>query len=287
MEREKSMEQKPPSKKPAPQKPVGPHLPPKTVNQRPPSQLISNYRKRQQAGPFIIWGGVVLLIVVGLIMIVVWLTSGGGPKFTFTLFATDTPTPTITPSPTNTFTPTNTPTETPTPTVTFTPTPSAPFKYVVEEGDYLSTIVEKFNLGENGIQLILLLNPYNPENGTGIDPTTLIISVGQELLLPYPGMPLPSATPIPSDLPRGTKINYTIQPGETLASIAAKFNSTIDDILAENNIEDANAIQAYEIIVVRVNLVTPTITPNPTITPGATVTPGAPATEMPTLTPTP
>ncbi len=256
--------------------------------QKPPSSLISSYKKRQQLGPFVIWGLVAVLVIGGLIVLGIWLFGKDGPVST--MLATETPTPTVTPSPTSTSTPTPTATETATPTITPTPTPSAPFDYTVQDGDYLSLIVEKFALGPDGLNLILLLNPPQPTNPErpGIDPVTLNISIGQVILIPNPGMEMPTATPIPSDLARGTKVEYTIQPGDTLALIAAKFNSTVEDILTENKITDANAIQAYQIIIVRVNLVTPTITPNPTITPGATLTPGAPgAAETATLTPTP
>ncbi len=165
--------------------------------------------------------------------------------------------------------------------MTFTPTPSAPFEYTVQDKDYLFAIVEKFNLGENGVTLLLLLNPYNADTGKGIDPVTMGVKVGQVILVPNPGYPLPSVTPLPDNLARGTKVSYTIQPGDTLAAIASLFNSTVEDIMKENGITDQNAIQAYQIITVRVNLVTPTATSQPTITPGASPTPPSPFTPTP------
>ncbi|RME89783.1 MAG: LysM peptidoglycan-binding domain-containing protein [Anaerolineae bacterium] len=177
-------------------------------------------------------------------------------------------TPTLTPSPTLT------PTVTLTPTETFTPTPSAPFTYVVEEGDSLALIAEKFNLGENGILLLLMLNPAVDERGG-------IVYVGEEILVPNPGMELPTATPIPPDLPRGTTVEYKVLPGDTLAGIANKFNSTVDAIVEENNLDNPNDIFVGEVLVIPVNLVTPippTITPTPTFTPvpsGPTATPQA------------
>jgi LysM repeat protein len=143
----------------------------------------------------------------------------------------------------------------------------------VQEGDFLATIVENQNLGQDGVALILLLNPYNEESGTGIDPTTQIIYPGQEILLPYPGMPLPTATPIPADLQRGTKLTYTVQAGDTLAGIAGLFNSTVDDIIAENDLEDPNAIFVGQQLIIPTNLVTATATFPPTSTAG----PGTPS----------
>jgi LysM repeat protein len=260
--------------------------------QKPPSNLISSYKKRQQIGPFVIWGAAALLVLFGIVLLALWLTGPDSPATT--LFASETPTPTLTFTPTNTSTPTLTPTETPTATVTLTPTASQPFEYVVQQGDYLFSIVEKFQLGEDGLMLILLLNPRVPEDQItdatrpGIDPKTMNIFPGQKLTIPNPGMPLPSATPIPlAELSRGAKIEYVVQPGETLEFIASKFLSTVEDILKENNITDRNAIQAYQILVIRVNLVTPTNTSAPTITPGSVTPTPIPFLSTPTVSPTP
>ena len=91
-------------------------------------------------------------------------------------------------------------------------------------------------------------------------------------------MPLPSATPIPADLPRGTKVDYYVQAGDTIALIAAKFNSTSDEIVKINNLQDVNTIYVGQKLVIPVNMVTATATRPPTSTP---VTPG---TQLPTVT---
>jgi LysM repeat protein len=246
-----------------------------------PSKVIQSYKRRQQTGPFILWGAVALLIFVGLVFLIVWLLKPNSPMMA--LFASQTPTFTVTPSATSTSTPTPTSTETLTPTITLSPTASKPFDYTVQEGDYLSSIVEKFNLGDDGIQLLLYLNPYDPTaTNPGIDPATLSIFVGQVIHIPNPGMPLPSATPLPTGMPAGTVVLYTIQPGDTLEYIASLFNSTAEDIQKINNIAESNSIQAGQQIKVRVNLVTPTPKPAPTITPGVSPTPPSPFTETPT-----
>jgi LysM repeat protein len=240
-------------------------------NKKSTSSVIEKYRKRRQQNQvFIVWGGAVLLILIGIILLVVWLTGPSKPLTT--LFATETPTPTLTFTPTVTFTPTETPTATATLTETPTPTRSAPYTYTVQEGDFLATIVENQNLGNDGVALILLLNPYNEEAGTGIDPTTQIIYPGQEILLPHPGMPLPTATPIPADLQRGTKLTYAVQAGDTLAGIAALFNSTVDDIITENKLDDPNAIFVGQQLIIPTNLVTATATFPPTSTAAASAT---------------
>jgi len=263
---------------PKPNKNDSPETPHSAGHQAPPPMQFISPRKRQNIAPFVIGGLAILLAVAGIVLLALWLSGGHAPKFT--LFATATPTPTLTFTPTNTSTPTSTPTETTTPTITFTPTPSAPFEYVVQDGDYLFSIVEKFNLGDNGLALILLLNPPVPADKItdplkpGIDPVTLGISAGQKLIIPNPDMPMPTSTPVPlGELARGFKISYTIQPGDNLQSIAAKFLSTVEAIMKENNITEQNNIQAYQIILVPVNLVTPTNTQAPTVTLGATITP--------------
>ena len=261
------------------------------MNNRPPISsspnpgTVSLLRKRKRNNPNIILIAAGLLVLGGIILLVVWLTGPSKPLDA--IFATETPTPTMTFTPTSTLTPTATSTETATPTITPTATFSTIFNYTVEAGDSLFSIVEKFNLGENGVRLILMLNPYGgiADSGfpIGIDQTTLNILPGQSIILPYPGMPLPTDTPIPSNLSPGTKIAYTIQTGDSLGGIAAIFNSTIDEIIKANNITDPNAIKVGDILQIPVNVVTPTATRPPTSTP---ITPG-PGTLLPTLTFTP
>ena len=222
--------------------------------------------------------GAIVLVLGGLALLTVWLSGPDRPLNA--LFATDTPTPTATFTPSTTPTPSNTPTVTPTATQTATPTASAPFTYTVQEADSLDVIARKFGLGETGIKLILLLNPFSENTGTGIDPTTQIVYPGQQITVPNPGMPLPSATPVPPDLARGTRIDYTVESGDTLALIASKFNSTEAAILAiaENGLDDPNSIDVGQLLIIPVNLVTPTATRPPTSTPA---TPLASATSTP------
>ena len=236
----------------------------KKMNPGSASNTIDAYRKRQQRGPVIIWGLAVLLVVVGIIILVVWFTGDNKPKIS--LFATETPTPTLTFTPTQTASPTATATMTFTPTITLTPTASAPFSYLVQENESFATISEKFELGDDGILLLLALNPDAATRG--------FVYVGEEILIPNPGMKLPTATPVPVDLPRGTELEYSILPGDTIAAIAAKFRSTEDAIIETNDIEDVNAIQVGQILIIPVNLVTPEPTRLPPTSPAdATATP--------------
>ncbi|RJP49027.1 MAG: LysM peptidoglycan-binding domain-containing protein [Anaerolineaceae bacterium] len=230
-------------------------------------------RRRQPIGPRVFTIGAILFVVVGLVFLGTTLIGPGKPISN--MFATDTPTPTLTFTPTNTSTPTSTATETLTPTITNTPTPSAPFLYTILEGENLVFIAEKFQLAEDGIPLILDLNPAIAENQG-------IIFPGQQIWIPNPDMRRPTSTPIPAELGRGTRLEYTVLPGDTLAGIAAKFNSTVEAIMELNEIEDANALQAYQVLIIPVNMVTATATRPPTSTP---ITPTFPFTPTSTSTP--
>ena len=239
--------------------------------------VIESYHRRQQKSqklPTIIMIIAAVLLVVGAAALIFWLLGPDelpfAPKPTFT--PTQTATQTLTPSATATTAPTDTPTSPPTdtPTPSQTTTPSGPFEYTVEEGDTLSSIAEKFT---TDVLTILALNP-------NIDSQTLVIRVGDKILIPAPDTQLPTATPLPEGLAPGTLINYTIVAGDTLEALALRFNSTVDAIVKQNNLENANDIQVALIIVIPVNLVTPiptategTVFPTAALPPTVTATP--------------
>ena len=242
-----------------------------------PQSVIEAHRKRQKMGqktPMFVFIGAAVLLIIGAVLIVNYLFAENplfGPPPTETPTATATQTATNTPLP-----PTSTPTETLTPTVTETATPlptdtpSGPFEYTVQEGDTLTTIAEQFN---TDIMTLLALNP-------SIDPVTLVVYVGQKILIPAPDTLLPTATQVATTVPPGTLINYTVQPNDTLEAVATLFRSTVERIVAENELENANDIYVGQILKIPVNIATPV----PTATIG-TVYPTAVL--PPTSTPTP
>jgi LysM repeat protein len=231
------------------------------------NDTIESYRKRRnQLTPLILGGLAIILVVVGVVIVVTSLRGGGLAR----LIDTKTPTPTITASPTDTPMPTDTPTVTFTPTITLTPTPSSVYDYVVQEGDNLYRIIEAHGLTVDDLILIYLLNPE-------IDPATGAITVGQTIKLPPPNYPMPTATPLPTGLPAGSRITYLVMPGDSLGSIANKFLSTEDAIVLDNKtlLVDGKdtVIQPGWVLVIRINLVTAVPTKAATATPSPTSTP--------------
>lgn len=220
--------------------------------------ILAYRRRRERLVPLILGGLAVVLLVVGIFMLVLWLTGDNPPELPgFLSSKTPTASPTSTPLPA---------TETPTITLTLPPsdtfTPTGPLSYTVELGDSLWTIAEQFGLED--IQLLMAVNDIT-------DPDA--IYVGQVLIIPGAEDVLPTNTPLPENLLPGQKIEYRVQPGDTLESIASQFNSTAEAIAEANEIDDPNDIGVGQVIIVPVNIATPT----PTLSPGP---------ETPTNTPT-
>lgn len=243
-----------------------------------PQRVIDSYKRRQQTMPFVVGGLAVLLVVIGIIILVVWFTGDSRPSIA--LFASPTPTQTSTFTPTATVpspTASATATVSLTPTLTITPTPSGPFEYEVKEGDTCWDIAITFNVD---MAVLQALNNFAAD--------ACPITPGQKILIPAPDQSLPTATALPLDIPAGTKIEYTVQLGDSLGFIATKFNTTTEAIIAikENNLGESTALQAGQKLIIPVNLVTPvpTRTPTPEGTPAPPVI-TAPPTAAPSATP--
>lgn len=245
-----------------------------------PQKVIGSFRRRQQLMPFIIGGLAVLLVAIGVIILVVWFTGPNHPAISFLTSATPTPTNTATSTPvTPTVTPTPTETETITSTITNTTTPTGPYEYTVKELDNCWSIAQTFKVD---LDVLLALNNFAP----GQCP----IVPSQKILIPAPGQALPTETPIPSDIAKGTKINYYVKPGDTMFKIAAQFNSTIEQILLATNdynkknnlpaITDQAKINVGQMLIIPLNIATATPTRAATSTSAASKT--SPATVTPT-----
>jgi len=229
-----------------------------------PQSVIDSYRRRQQMAPYFLGGLALLLVVVGIIILVVWFAGSGRATVSpLALFASATPTATntVTPTPvTPTATFTSTPTVTITPTITQTSTPSGPVEYTVQEDDTCWGIAEtnKVDLG-----VLLALNNFGSD---------CPIKPNDKILIPQPGAELPTETPMPTGGAAGQKVEYTVKLGDTLALIAARHNTTVEAIMTENKLEDANKINFGD----KLTITTNTVTATPTKAATSTLTPGGP-----------
>ncbi len=247
--------------------------------QKKSQSLLSSYRKksRKNSSKALLLVLVAILIIAGLVMVALWATGklgGGGLQ----VFATDTPTPTMTLTPTPvtpTITSTSTPTITETPTPSLTPTLDGPFDYVVQETDYYcAQIAEKF-----GADLEVFLS-INPDYVTG---GNCYIKAGDIVKVPAPWQRMPTSTPVPTDVKPGTLVDYYVEAGANLDSVALFFRSTPERIIAETNkyrsangitplLSDTTPLFIGELLKVPVNIATPipsatatrTMTPSPT-----------------------
>jgi LysM repeat protein len=213
------------------------------------AEVIQSYRRRRERMvPLLLIGLAVVLVVVGIFLIVIFLT-GDGPSV-ISLGPTETPTesPTDTPRP-----PTATATITNTPPPSNTPTPEWPKSHIVELGDTLSSIAEDMGVS---IEIIIAYNDIPDPNN---------VPIGTELTIPAPESELPTSTPLPEDLATGDKIEYVVKLGDNLETIAVEFNTTADAIAEENEIEDQNNLWAGTVLIITVG---PTPTPSPSPGPG-------------------
>lgn len=69
---------------------------------------------------------------------------------------------------------------------------------------------------------------------------------------PSPTAPTPTATPepTPTEAPSASPRTYKVRSGDTIASIAAKFNTTVKAIVTANNIKDPRTIHAGQVLVI-------------------------------------
>jgi LysM repeat protein len=191
-----------------------------------------------------------ILLLSGIFVTYSWVNSGG--LGAITIFASDTPSPTITLTPSYTPTASLTASITPTTTESSTPTASVPFIYTVAQDDTLSGIADKF-----GVDFIIIMAINGLSNES-------VLFVGEELVIPDPNMLLPDPTALPGNLSRGTEIDYLVLPWDTVALIAEKFLSTEDDIIDANDLDNPNEIFVGQLLKVPVRLVTATPGPSPT-----------------------
>jgi len=194
-------------------------------------------------------GLLALFLTLGAVLIFLVLNSGNGEVINEVL-----PTGSPTASPTITETPTIT--LSPTPEATWTPLP--PIEYPIKPGDSCASIAAAFNVS---VQSIILENNL-PADCTLYEDTVLMIP-----------QPTPTASPQPtatlSDAEKTEvaceTVNYTVQADDTLSSIAATYNVTMETIREYNGLI-SDTVYEDQTLGIPLCLRKPTAGPTPTPT---------------------
>jgi len=199
--------------------------------------VIANYRKRQERAMRLLlafWIGIMLLILAAGYLIYRFLNAKNSPlaqNMTETPTASqvanqDTPTIVTTPAPTSGTTP---PDEVVIPAQSPVPTEPSTMAYTVKEGDTFISIAVQFGVT---LPTLTALNPLV---------TPDLLSVGDTLSIPAQGEI--QATGTPAAAGSQSVIEYVVVSGDTLAAIAARFGTTIDTVVRENNLASADEIR--------------------------------------------
>ncbi|MGI6538793.1 MAG: LysM peptidoglycan-binding domain-containing protein [Caldicoprobacterales bacterium] len=101
--------------------------------------------------------------------------------------------------------------------------PSGTQPYIIRAGDTFYSLAIRFN---TTVAAIMAANP-------GVDPNRL--QIGQRICIP-------GAPPMPDDCPNGTQ-PYIIRAGDTFFSLAIRFNTTVEAIMAANPGVDPTRLQ--------------------------------------------
>lgn len=117
----------------------------------------------------------------------------------------------------------------PEPPVPPTP-PEEPIYYTVVRGDALYKIAAKFNV--TIADLVKWNKIANPN----------LIHVGQKLIVGWTDKPVP---------PEPEKVYYTVKRGDNLTKIAAKYGTTVSQLVAWNNIKNPNRIYVGQVFRVK------------------------------------
>ncbi|GMQ77649.1 MAG: hypothetical protein BMS9Abin02_0137 [Anaerolineae bacterium] len=192
-----------------------------------------------------------------------------------------TPLPTSTPGPSPTATKTPLPTSSPTPVASPTAGPDGRYIYLVQPGDTLTWIADRF-----GVALSQLYELNELES-------TSVLVVNQEIILGIRSAPsgLPFDTAFPGTITKedGTII-YTVVEGDTLFGIASRYDLELGDLLdLNNNLTEESVLLPGRILVVGrkpVPAETGGSTQLPTIEPTTTRTLAPTEDNLPSLLPT-
>ena len=115
--------------------------------------------------------------------------------------------------------------------------PTGTTTYTVQAGDSLATIAAQF--GTNYIALAEMNGIANPD----------IVHVGQVLQVPAPaGTPAPSDAGAAAPAPQPTTGTYTVQRGDSLATIAAQFGINYFELARINGIANPDVLRVGQVL---------------------------------------
>jgi LysM repeat protein len=134
--------------------------------------------------------------------------------------------------------------------------------YKVKAGDSVGQIADRFSTTAKAIV---------DANNLSAD---LLIFPSQELIIPGPVGTASVSAPAPTPTPTGGTLIYRVSAGDTVGSIAGRFGSSTDWILAANNMKATDFLNIGRALTIPLTNSTPQ--PTPTATPGPpTATPTA------------
>ena len=144
--------------------------------------------------------------------------------------------PTQTPTPEPTATPTQAPTATPTAIPTEAPKQTGIVTYKVVSGDTLSGIATKFDISWQALADANKLNSRST------------LRIGQELVVPgaSPAAGNHASTPASSTAPQ----KYTVKSGDSLATIAAQYGITYQELAAANGLTTSTRLRIGQELVI-------------------------------------
>ena len=160
----------------------------------------------------------------------------------------------------------------PNPTPQATAAPATPGTYVVQPGDSLSALSQRFGVTREALAAANKILPNS------------LLYVGQTLTIPGATQPVgPTATPRPPTstppppaptnttvtVPQpqggtttavpvnsaataqpGVPVKYTVQRGDSLSSIAVQFDTSVEALQSANNIDDANSLEVGQVLTI-------------------------------------
>jgi lipoprotein-anchoring transpeptidase ErfK/SrfK len=137
-------------------------------------------------------------------------------------------------------------------------------RYTVQPGDNLTGIAARYGVNVDRLAQV---------NGI-TDPNMLF--AGQVLVIPDGSAPLPPTPTAPPGPVDGTLVHYTVQPGDGVFAIARRYNTTVDAIVARNNLDNPNYVMSGQVLEIVVGDKTSKPAPRPTATPVPTLPPAPP-----------